>query len=465
MEAAGRIIVRRSALLGVLSSTSTQPRPTDAFTRRPDIHRMPEIRRSLRDQPVAQSAPVDRVLFVLQTTTIGGMESHCVDLAAEFSRRSITVRAVVPKSQEFAPLADRFLGVGIAVNRIDTDARTGRLAQVAQLVRLGFILREFRPDVVHLQTGGATGGAAVAGIARLAGAVSVVTEHDVPVERPTRQARILRVLLDRCAHVLIAVSRRNAALRISRMRPTSSSFAVVLNGVPIPEFDERVRAENREAVRQQHKIGRDQVVVGSVVRLADGKGLPDLVRAFAAVQVTSAGCDLMLVGDGPLRMKLEELAQSLGIADRVHFAGNQRQPGRFMDALDVFVLAVPEGSMSIALLEAMARGLPSLITFCGPEEAIRPDETGVCGPPNDPAGLAAALTPLVRDSHLRRRLGVAAAAHVRRHYSVSRVADDVLDLYLSQRRGAIPERLRADSPLDPRPGDRHRVGNPSSGGM
>jgi len=95
---------------------------------------------------------------------------------------------------------------------------------------------------------------------------------------------------------------------------------------------------------------------------------------------------------------LEALVDSLRVADVVHFAGNQRQPGRFLDAFDVFVLAVPEGSMSIALLEAMARGVASLITFCGPEEAIRPDETGVCGPPNDPVGLAAALAPIVQGS-------------------------------------------------------------------
>ena len=403
-------------------------------------------------------------MFVLQTTTIGGMESHCVDLAAELSRRSVAIEAVVPAAKMFDALADRFHSAGAAVERIDTDGRDGRLKQVGRLLRLGIRMRKCRPDVVHLQTGGATGGTAVVALARLAGAVAVVTEHDVPVERPARLARASRFLLDRWAQVLIAVSRRNAALRVARIRPCIDRFAVVLNGVPIPEIDDRTRAENRASTRREHGIGLDRIVVGSVVRLAGGKGLPDLIRAFAAVHATSDSCELLLVGDGPLRGELEALVDSLRVADVVHFAGNQRQPGRFLDAFDVFVLAVPEGSMSIALLEAMARGVASLITFCGPEEAIRPDETGVCGPPNDPVGLAAALAPIVQDERLRERLGQAAATHVRHHYSVSRVADDILDLYAAGGRGSIPRGLRSDAPLDARPGHRGNVLTASPGG-
>jgi len=396
-------------------------------------------------------------MFVLQTTAIGGMESHCVDLAGELTRRSIAVRAVVPTGDAFEPLADRFLAARVAVHRIDTDGRNGRRKQLAQLFKLARQIRTFAPDIVHLQTGGATGGTAVVALARLAGAAAVVTEHDVPVERPTRLARASRVLLDRWVNVLIAVSRRNAALRASRIPPRADRFAVVLNGVPIPEIAPEERRGNRDSVRLEYGIRADRVVLGSLVRLADGKGLPELIRAFALVHASSGSCELLLVGDGPLRRELQELTSSLGIAEVVHFAGNQRQPGRYLDAFDVFVLAVPEGSMSIALLEAMARGLPALITFCGPEEAIRPDETGVCAPPNDPAGLAAALVPMVEDADLRDRLGRAATSHVRHHYSVSRVADDVLDLYASARSGVTPTGLRADALVDPRPGNRQRV--------
>lgn len=403
---------------------------------------------------VAASLP--RVMFVLQSTAIGGMESHCVDLAAELARRGHDVFGVVPAGAPFDPLAERFAAGRTAVRRLNTDGRAGRIAQVFDLLRLSRLLSAVRPNVVHLHLGGATGGTAVVALSRLFGAVTVVTEHDVPGEKTRPLARASRFVLDRLAHVLVAVSRRNAGIRLSRIEPRRKSFAVVLNGVPLPDLDEKMKQANRESIREEYGIPSERVLLGSVVRLAEGKGLRDLLQAVAKLKNSGDEADLMLVGDGPLRGELEGLTVSLGIDKIVHFVGNQRQPGRFVDAFDAFVLAVPVGSMSIALLEAMARGVAPLITFCGPEEAVCHAETGLCGPPNDPAGLAEALRPLVRDRDLSQRLGRAAASHVRTHYSVSRVADDVLDLYAAGPSGVLPADLLATAPVDPRPGHRSR---------
>jgi glycosyltransferase involved in cell wall biosynthesis len=397
---------------------------------------------------------IKRVIFVLQSTAIGGMESHCVDLAREYQRRGIAVLAVVPRNQALDALAERFRAAGVGVERLSTDARDGRIGQIRQLADFVRCSARFHPDVVHVQTGGATGGTAVIVAARLMGTTAVITEHDVPGERPTRSAQASRFVLDRLAHAVVAVSRRNANLRTARIPPIQSRFAVVLNGVPLPALDEATRITNRESVRAALGIPESQVVLGSVVRLADGKGLHDLLNAIAKLKDDGVSCDLLLVGDGPLRAELETMCDTIGIGDRVHFAGNQPDPGRLVDAFDAFVLAVPAGSMSIALLEAMARGVPPAITFCGPEEAVRPLETGVCATPNDPIGLARALASLVRDPKLRTRLGSAAAAHVRRHYSVARVADDLLDIYEGGRHGALPSPLAASAPFDPKPGDR-----------
>ena len=197
-------------------------------------------------------------------------------------------------------------------------------------------------------------------------------------------------------------------------------------------------------------VAPDAVVVGCLVRLAEGKGLDNLLRAFALVRARRA-CTLVLVGDGPLRSDLQRLAGELGIDAAVRFAGQQPEPAPYLDAMDIFALSVPAGSMSIALLEAMARALPPVITFGGPEEAVIPDETGLCAPPNDPQALADTLELLVRDQRLRERLGASAARHVRRHFSVRRVADDLLELYRRPAGGAVPGRLQADAPPNPYP--------------
>lgn len=382
-------------------------------------------------------------MLVLQSTSVGGMETHCVDLAAELVHRGVEVMAIVPEPDSFADLGARFLRAGALVQRLDTDGRSGRSKQALRLLGLIQICMRWRPDVVHAHTGGATGGLAVVLSARrVAGAKTVITEHDVPVESPTRHQRLARWTMDRQAHAIIAVSKRNARLRADRLATPPHKLVSILNGVPIEDVPQDVRRRNRRDIRAEMGIESEDVVLGSLVRLAEGKGMHDLLRAFAIARVASF--KLLLIGDGPLRADLESLAAELGIAGEVRFAGHRSEPAPYLDAMDAFVLAVPAGSMSVALLEAMARGLPPVITFCGPEEPVLDGVTGLCAPPSDPGGLAMVLKRLLADPDLRERLGRGAAAHTRREFSIERVVDDLVELYGSGRDG-VPARLRADS--------------------
>lgn len=399
----------------------------------------------------AVGAAGGRVLFVLQSVSLGGMETVARHIAVEIARRGADVRIVLPADAQFDGLAAGCTADGLRVARLTTDARDGFHRLPARLARFAALVRGWRPNVVHLQTGGATGGLGVLMIARLFGVRAVVaTEHDVPPPRPGANLRISALLRDRIRHTLIAVSRRNASLRTERLPLTPNRFAAVLNGIPIAEHEPERRDAARRAVRATLGVADETVLLGSIVRLAEGKGLHDLLPAFALIDATPAPA-LVLVGDGPLRAQLEGLADELGVRSRVLFAGFQRDPAPYLDAIDVFVLAVPAGTGSIALLEAMAAGVAPVITFCGPEEAVIHEETGLCAPPNDPAGLAQMLRRLVVDAPLRARLATAAAEHVRRHFSIRRVVDDHLDIYAAARTGATPARLRADGPPNPRP--------------
>lgn len=388
----------------------------------------------------------------MQSVAAGGMETHAVDLAAEYARRGIETSVIVPRDAGLDGTAQRFESCGVAVHRLDTDARAGRADQVKQLKSALSLLRTLRPDVVHVQTGGATGGAAAVILGRMAGARVCITEHDVPSERPATSQRLARKLLDSLVHAIIAVSRRNGNLRFERLGGPPSRMAVILNGVPIDRPSLEVRAANSAAIRQELGIDADDFVVGSVVRLAEGKGLFDLLQA-AGLLSTPLPWRIMLVGDGPLRERLQAQATELGIGERLILAGHRDDPERFVDGMDLFVLPVPAGSMSIALLEAMARGTPVLITFCGPEEAVIPGVSGYCAPPNAPKELGAAISAVMFDRGRLSEMGERGAAHVSKHFSVARVADDTIAVYRCAR-GNLPERLRLGSPPDPLPGER-----------
>lgn len=392
------------------------------------------------------------IVIVMQTIEVGGMEAYCIDLACEYARRGISVTAVIPELPVFEVVRRKLEAGGVHVVRRDTNERHGRARQLLAWFPLGMQLRRLRPDVVHVNVAGGTGGIGVVAAARVfTGATVALTEHNVPPEGLSLRQRLTHLVIDRTTHVTLAVSRYNATLRRSRSSVRERTFASVLNGVPLPSDPPKVRAEARDRIRTELGIPGDEPVIGCVVRLVDGKGLGDLVRAFVRLRETHA-CRLLLVGDGPLAGELEQLATELGVSDTVHFAGRQDDPFPYMAAMDIFALAVPAGSMSIALLEAMARGVAPVITFCGPEEAVIDGETGLAAPPSDPEGLARVLDRLLADGDLRRRLGAAAAEHVRRHFSMTRVANDVLEAYASARAGRVPARLRADAPPNPRPG-------------
>ena len=383
-----------------------------------------------------------RVMLVTQSTAMGGMEMHVQYLAAELIARHATVSVVVPRDRAFDELARRCSGLNATVMRLDTDSRNGRRAQLFNWLRYaGWGLAQ-RPDVVHIHTGGATGGLTVAATSKwLFRATVVRTEHDVPEEAPGIQLKLSSRLTDACCDAVVAVSRRNAALRRVRLR-TPKNFVAVLNGVPVPSCP--TDPDRRSAVRRMLGILPNEVLVGSVVRLAEGKGLTDLLHAFALISSASPH-RLLLVGDGPLRADLQSLAESLGIAGRVIFAGQQTDPDPFFRAMDIFVLAVPEGSMSIALLEAMARQVPSVITFGGPEEAVIDGVTGRTATPRDPEALAAVLSELVDDPVERSRLGLAGLAHVQATLSARRVACDLLSVYGTARSGEIPIQLQVNA--------------------
>ncbi len=400
------------------------------------------------------SPPIHRILFVLPSIQLGGMETHCVDLAREFQRRGLHIAAVLPVASELDALHAAFVAAGAQVRRLDIDARNGRLAQLRSWPRLVRAIRAWRPDVVHVHTGGPSGGVSLVAAARCAASPTVVlSEHDVPSDSLPIRQRVFRRWMDRWSHALVAVSHRNAQLRALRLGAPRDRFAVVLNGVPIPDTTTEQQRQNRRAVRARYALDQDAVVVGSLVRLVEGKGLHDLVRAFALV-AHECRVELLLVGDGPLRGELAQLSSELGIADRVHLVGHQAAPYPFLDAMDVFVLAVPVGSMSIALLEAMARGVPSIITFPGPEEPVIDELTGLAAPPADPRGLARVLRRAVAEPELRARLAAAGSAHVRQHFSVQRVANDVLDLYAAAAAGRVPATLHFERAPAAAPGHR-----------
>jgi L-malate glycosyltransferase len=164
-------------------------------------------------------------------------------------------------------------------------------------------------------------------------------------------------------------------------------------------------------------------------RLHPQKNLPLLLRAWELV-TRRIPANLILVGPGKERQALEELAASLGIAQRVQFVGAVADPADYLRAADLFVLPSVAEGMSNSLLEAMATGLPSVVSGIGGNtDLIEDGRTGQLVSDTTPEAWATALLDLLRNPTAAHGMGEEARRRVDESYAIPVVVDRYLELY------------------------------------
>jgi glycosyltransferase involved in cell wall biosynthesis len=183
---------------------------------------------------------------------------------------------------------------------------------------------------------------------------------------------------------------------------------VVLQGIEL----EHVRAQRAEraAVRAELRLDPDALVVGTVANLRAQKAYPDLLEAALEVVERLPQVRFLAVGQGPLEAEIRSLHDQLGLGDRLLLLGHRPDAVRVMAACDVFVLASLYEGLGVAVMEALALGLPVVATAVGGvPEVVEHGREGLLVPPGRPHELAAALVTLLTDSEGRLRMAAAAA--------------------------------------------------------
>ncbi len=377
-----------------------------------------------------------RVALFTNSISVGGMEGHVVLLARFLDRARFEVYGVVPNWGPTRSFSDAMRKETDRIELITPDRRYGRLRQVTEAFRLIRYLRSWRVDTIHMHSTTYRGQATAAVCARIVGVRKVfVTEHLAPDTDLSRHSRLSRDLFTRSMTGVVCVSEKNAAARTAHLYTPADRTIVVVNGVDPAEFAP-VDPACLNALRIQYDIPVGAPIVGTVVRFEPEKGLDDLVAAFALVRKDHPDAHLLLVGDGSLREELAAQAEQRGVGDNVRFTGFQDDPRPFLGLMDVFVLPVPVGSMSIGLLEAMAMRRAVVITFGGDGEAVVHGESGYDAQPHDPDSLAHYINLILQDPEHGRLLGAAARARVEDHFSAQRVAQSLGELYLGGHNGA-----------------------------
>jgi glycosyltransferase involved in cell wall biosynthesis len=169
------------------------------------------------------------------------------------------------------------------------------------------------------------------------------------------------------------------------------------------------RWADSDGVRNEFGIPVGAPLVGTISNFKMHKGFEYLLGAAIVVRRLVPDVRFILVGRGPLEDQVRSQAHALGLGETIVFAGFRDDAPRIAAALDVFVLASTHEGLSIALLEAMAQGRPSVVTDVGGlPETITDDVEGLVIPPRNVRALAGAIVNLLRDPTLRSRMSEAA---------------------------------------------------------
>ena len=295
-----------------------------------------------------------RVLHVITGLMAGGAEQQ-LRLLLRHTRHQADVVTLYNRGL----VADAIEADGTRV--VDLGMRSNR--DVSALVRLVRLLRAGRYDVVHVHLYRACVYGRIA--ARMARIPVVVTtehsigDHQIEGRRKTWGVRVLYLATDKLSNVTIAVSEA-VRRRLVDWGVPASKIRVIPNGLDIDAlvFDTAARMR----VRSSFGIPDGAYVVGGVGRLETGKRFDALIAALAPLLGPSRR--LLLVGDGRERQQLRQLADAAGVADRVIFAGERADIGALLSAMDLFVSPSDDETFGVAILEALAAGLPVLYVQC-----------------------------------------------------------------------------------------------------
>jgi glycosyltransferase involved in cell wall biosynthesis len=392
------------------------------------------------------------VAYIVPAHGIGGMQDHTRDLATGLVRAGHEVDVITsrhPEGGRREEIVDgvRYVFVDAPRNKYDHDWRRESHSE--------FVRREAeRPfDVLHSESSSAVElfrrgihrrvpfvvmiHGALLGLAKAQLKSALRTRRPVPLLRAIRGVQWLATnehfrhgnwYRFRAVETIVPSrqqvkdTRRSCLLKESRVH-------VVPNGIDAELFRPRPIVDARARLG----LGGGPIFA-AVGRLSSDKGFHHAVQALALLNGDASDAQLVIVGEGPERQRLERLSRRLGVEKQVVFAGAQPHEGvsHHLAAADAFLFPTERDEAApLVLPQAMACARPVVASRTGgiTEVIGESGEYGVLVPPGDAAALAREMNTLLSDPSLRRRLGQAARRRVLAEYTIERMVERTVDVY------------------------------------
>ncbi len=326
-------------------------------------------------------------------------------MATRLADRGHDVVVVTNRNSE---LYDRLQGTGVKRLQVGiTNVSPLNPFKVWQVFRL--LHREkIETIIVNLSTD-----VKVAGIAaKLAGLKKVLYARGIA--KPINDTLVNRFLFERILTGVIANSRetKRVILQNNTSLVDPDRIHVIYNGIDLNRFSTR-------SLQPRHLQKRDEVILGTAGRLETVKNQQFLIQAARLLKDRGVAFKLMIAGEGRLREDLQQLANSLGVGEKVHFLGFVSDMPQFMAEIDIFVLSSLYEGFGYVLVEAMAAERP-VITFndsSGPE-IVAHRQTGILVPRDDLDEFVRQVEYLAANPHIIQQYGRAGRQRVEENFTI-----------------------------------------------
>jgi len=349
----------------------------------------------------------------------GGLERMVGDLSIASRDAGHTVE--VFSVAGFGVHAERLRHAGIVVH----DCQDGRVRLRGFPFRLIRSIGRFRPDVIHAHSGTWLPAAVTSLFVR--SAAVVYTEHGRYLPEPRFRAALDR-WCRRHTGTLVTVSAELADY-MQRFLGLSDAPLVIHNGIDFTAYAGLVEQE-RTRLREEWKVGPADAVGICVARYVPVKNHALLIDALGAC-ASPANIRLVLYGEGPLEGELRDRVAAQNLGHWVRFCAFDPEIHRPLAAADFFVLTSTSEGLPMAVLEALASGLPVVATDVGGiADALGSPPAGILVRSGDVAGLSEAMTRIATDAPLRAELASLARDRVRA-FSLERMVQEYIEAYRS----------------------------------
>ena len=361
-----------------------------------------------------------KVLLLSSRLNLGGIGIYTVSLARSLKEKGVEVIVASSGGELVDSLKKR------SIEHIDIPVATSAdigLHTLISYFKLKRVIRRDKIDIIHAQT-------------RVTQIIAALLSKKLKIGFVTTchgffKQKLFRKIFPCWGKRTIAISDAVRQHLVVDMKVPKEKTALIYNGIDINRFKQRKSTEDKKLIKNDYGL-KQAPVIGVISRLSSVKGHKYLIAAFAKLLKDYPDLQLLIVGDGSMKYLsgLKSQIKKLGIEKSIVFLGACHDTSIPLSIIDVFCLPSIQEGLGLAILEAMIMKVPVVASNVGGiYTLINHGKNGLLIPPKDEDALADAISEILLDKNLAKKMGLLSKKLVEEKFSLDLMRDSVIDVY------------------------------------